>query len=189
MSGSLALVPACRALCECRAALSACQPSQAGHAQQLHHFLRPQKYPQFLAEPCHSTGLGKGAGRSQSPPACRKWVQILRSQSPAQTLPVGRESGSARAAPGTGTKSCLPRAPLLSSVSVPSPHPLLWQHQPRICSFLTCASPSRLMRLRSTASTAPCRHPHGHICSWSGLSSGSPQILFISYPRCCWSAL
>lgn len=80
-------------------------------------------------------------------------------------------------------------SPLLSSVSVPSPHPLPWQHQPRICSFLTCASPSRLMRLRSTASTAPCRHPHGHICSWSGLSSGSPQILFISYPGCCWSAL
>lgn len=59
---------------------------------------------------------------------------------------------------------------LLSSLSVPSPHPLPRQHQPRICSFLTCAFSSYLMKPRSTASTAACRHPQGLSCSWSVLS-------------------
>lgn len=74
--------------------------------------------------------LGRELAGASDPPVCRKWVQILRSrQSPAQTLPMGWESGSAHAAPGTGTKSCLPRAPLLllllllcvCSLSSPSP--------------------------------------------------------------------
>lgn len=104
LSGSLALVPACRALCECTAALPSCQPSQAGRPQQLHHFLRPQKYPQVLGRtpPLHGPWEGNQS-RSQSPPVRRKWVQILGSQSPAETLPMGRESSSACTAPGTGT--------------------------------------------------------------------------------------
>lgn len=118
-------------------------------------------FGQNLATP-QATGREPG----QEPVTPQSAGNGCRSSGACTDTSMGWESGSACTAQGTGTESCLPGAPLLCVCPL---HPLLWQHELRICSFLTCAFPSCL-KLRSTASTAPCRHPHGLRCSWSGLS-------------------
>lgn len=149
------------------------------------------RFGQNLATPRTTGREPAGASHPHAPPpACRKWVQILRSQIPVQTFPAGLDTGSACTSSGHTHSANVCQGCLY----LPS---LQRQQQP---TALGCICPGFAISLRvlflptwgcykAQANTAPCKRPHSLICSWSGISSGSPQILFISYPGCSRSAL
>lgn len=116
-----------------------------------------------LATPGTTRREPAGASHSHAPTTiCRKWVQILRRQTPALTFPMGLDMGSGCTSSGCRRSTRVRQdasARLLSDGS--SISPLVWGAPAHDLLLLYVCFPLPLAQ----ASTAPCRCPQGLICS------------------------